>query len=97
MSRVLNADLRKEKGNKVRKLRRVDQVPAIMYAKEETPVAIKFDYNEFIKLYRAMEAAGEEQLVIDVQGDKKYTVRLQDRDCHPVSGLTRHVDFYIIK
>lgn len=96
MSRVLKADLRSEKGNEVRKLRRSGKVPAIMYAKETDPVSIKFDYNEFIKLFRAMESEGEKELQIDVQSDKKYTVKVQDRDCDPVSGLTRHVDFYIL-
>ena len=81
-------------GKKVNNIRKQSLVPGIVYGKHiKTPVAVQFDKNSFIKVYKA---AGE-STPVDLTGDNKELVLIHHIDTDPVTDVVLHVDFLAVK
>ncbi len=91
----LNVELRNIKWKKVRKLRREDKVPAVVYATHlEKPISISCDRNEFVKLYRQTWYSTPITLTWEWVDE---LVLIQDIQLDPVTDRVIHVDFLWIK
>ncbi|HPC34485.1 MAG TPA: 50S ribosomal protein L25, partial [Candidatus Absconditabacterales bacterium] len=91
----LNVELRNIKGKKVRKLRREDKVPAVVYATHlEKPISILCDRNEFVKLYR--QTGYSTPITLTGEGVDEL-VLIQDIQLDPVTDKAIHIDFLGIK
>ncbi len=91
----LNVELRNIKWKKVRKLRREDKVPAVVYATHlEKPISILCDRNEFVKLYRQTWYSTPITLTWEWVDE---LVLIQDIQLDPVTDKAIHIDFLWIK
>lgn len=91
----LNVELRNIKWKKVRKLRREDKVPAVVYATHlEKPISILCDRNEFVKLYRQTWYSTPITLTWEWVDE---LVLIQDIQLDPVTDKAIHIDFYELK
>jgi large subunit ribosomal protein L25 len=78
---------RTDKGEKVRKL---GQIPAVVYGKGADAESVSLEYAHFTKLYRT---AGEASLIdLMLDGQNKGKVLIQDVQFDPVKGRVIHVD-----
>lgn len=81
-------------GKKVNTIRKQWLVPGIVYGKHlKSPVAIQFDKNTFIKLYKQTG----ESTPIDLIGDNKELVLVHHIDTDPVTSVVLHVDLLAVK
>lgn len=81
-------------GKKVNNIRKQSLVPGIVYGKHlKTPVAVQFDKNTFIKLYKTAGVSTP----IDLTGDNKELVLIHSIDTDPVTDVVLHVDFLAVK
>lgn len=81
-------------GKKVNSIRKQSLVPAIVYGKHlKSPIALQFDKNTFLKVYKA---AGE-STPVDLIGDAKELVLIHHIDVDPVTNGLLHVDFLAVK
>lgn len=73
-------------------LRRLKQIPAVIYGPGQEPVMVSMDYQTF---RRAYIAAGDTSIIdVDVDsGKKKFKVLVHDVQFNPVSNTISHVDF----
>ena len=91
---TLEARVRENSGKGVaRKLRAAGKIPAVVYGKDENPVPIEMEYNNF---HLAMKGAAGENLLINLNIDgadseKKAIIKEVQRD--PVDGHLLHIDF----
>jgi large subunit ribosomal protein L25 len=91
---TLEAVTRTESGKGVaRKMRARGKIPAVVYGKDEKPVALEMDYDRF---HTAMKNASGENLLINLSIDgadsgKKALIKEIQRD--PVDGHLLHIDF----
>lgn len=91
----LNATLRTVFGKKLVPHRKQDKIPAVIYAKHlKEPVAIFFEKNEFIKLYRE---AGKSTPITIVGNWIEELVLIHEISVHPVTTALWHVDFLGVK
>ncbi|MEJ2150413.1 MAG: 50S ribosomal protein L25 [Chloroflexota bacterium] len=88
---TLEAQERKIIGKKVKQLRRVGVVPAIVYGPEFTPLSIALDEKE---LRMALRKAGGTQLIELSVGKTKIPTLVRDVQRDPIRGNLYHVDFY---
>lgn len=90
----LVANTRTTLGNSVRKIRKDGLLPAVIYSKSVSPIALQLPLGEFIKVFKT---AGKTH-VIDLKIDTKKAVPciVQELDVDPVSGGLRHVDFLAV-
>jgi large subunit ribosomal protein L25 len=88
---TLEAEERKIIGKKVKQLRRVGVVPAIVYGPEFTPLSIALDEKE---LRMALRKAGGTQLIELSVGKTKIPTLVRDVQRDPIRGDLYHVDFY---
>jgi large subunit ribosomal protein L25 len=80
-------------GNKVRKLRRDNIIPSVIYSNKFTPTNIQVKIGEFIKVYKV---AGKTH-VIDITLDGKLIPTIvHDLDIDPITQQVRHVDFLAV-
>jgi len=87
----LNAKIR-ETGNKiVKKLRKENQIPAILYGKEIDSKPISIDYSEFREVY-AETLEHTSFIFINVDGEKHRTL-IKEIQVEPLSREVLHVDF----
>ncbi len=94
MTTTLHATKRTERGTKVRKLRSLGSIPAVVYGPKEDAVSITIAGNEFAKVFKE---AGE-STVITLSGlEEEMDVLVQDIAYDPVSSTPLHVDFYAIE
>jgi len=83
------------KGKKNSRIRRLDQVPAVIYAKHiETPLVIQFRRQDFIKAYKTTWSSTP--LMLKGEGIDEM-VLVHDIQIDPVSNVVLHVDFLGIK
>ncbi|NNG18289.1 50S ribosomal protein L25/general stress protein Ctc [Naumannella sp. ID2617S] len=89
----LTAELRTEFGKgAARRLRRADQVPAVMYGHGTDPIHISLPGHETLLALRTANAV----LSIAVDGKEQLALAKQvQRD--PIKGFIEHVDFIIVK
>jgi large subunit ribosomal protein L25 len=88
----INAELRTDKGKGAsRRLRRTDNVPAIIYGGKEDPQSLTIKHNELI-LHLENEAFYSHVLGVNVGGKIEKAV-LRDVQRHPSKPRILHVDF----
>lgn len=76
------------------KLRQTGKIPATVYGKNQPPINIELDHNEFINQIDNQEVfTSIVNLSID---DKKYAVIIKDLQRHAYANKIMHVDFQII-
>jgi len=85
---------KRDSGGKARKERESGMVPAVFYGRKETSTSISVSERDFEKVWK--EAGESSVITLSGVGDDKEAL-IHDVDFHPVSGLPRHVDFYIIE
>jgi large subunit ribosomal protein L25 len=91
---TLEAATRTKSGKGVaRKLRAGGKIPAVVYGKDEEPVALEMEYDRF---HNAMKDTSGENLLINLSIDgadsgKKALIKEIQRD--PVDGHLLHIDF----
>jgi large subunit ribosomal protein L25 len=87
----LSADKRILLGRKVKQLRREHRLPANLFGKNVTSLAIEMPIDAFTKVYKEASETGLVEL--SVGGDKR-PVLIQNVQLHPVTQLPLHADFY---
>ncbi|MDD2907944.1 MAG: 50S ribosomal protein L25 [Candidatus Gracilibacteria bacterium] len=88
----LNAQIRNTE-EKNKEIRAAKMIPAVVYGKNQEPIAIKVDYSEFLKLFRV---SGESH-IINIKIEKKsIEVLVHDIQKTPVQGEFQHIDFFAI-
>ena len=88
---TLEAKKREITGKKVKKLRKENLIPAVLYGHETKPQNLLVNYLDFKKVY---EKAGENALVELAVDGKKANVLVHDTQVDPISGNISHVDFF---
>lgn len=91
----LAVDIRTTFGKKMKPLRKLGKVPAVIYGKHlKTPVSVLLDKNAFLKAYKASGTS----TAITLTGDKlKELVLVADVQLDPVGDFVLHVDFHAVK
>ena len=93
----LDVQLRKQSGSAVvRKLRRINLIPAIIYGGQEKPTMIQADRKTYDRIHRLH--AGESLIyhLNVVDGDKKvadFPAIIKDVQLNPVTDQVVHLDF----
>lgn len=89
----LSAKIRKELGSKVKKLRKENILPAILYGPEIKAQPLEVDLEKFEKVY---QGAGESALIsLEVEGQKaRSLVLIHEVKSDPIDGKPIHADFY---
>ncbi|MDY7030631.1 MAG: 50S ribosomal protein L25/general stress protein Ctc [Thermodesulfobacteriota bacterium] len=96
---TLGAQLRTEFGKgAARKLRRAEQIPAVLYGHGIAPIALTIDSHQ---LKKAMSSGVKEGVLIDLniktdQEQKNRIVMLKELQIHPAKRYFLHADFYEI-
>lgn len=75
-------------------LRKKGLIPAVFYGPKEKAASIALSLNDFLKVWKQ---AGESSIVNLKEGSNEHDVLIYDVDMHPVSGVPRHADFYVIE
>lgn len=91
---TLKIKIRKEKGKKVKKLRKAGWLPAILYGpKIKENILLEISQKEFKGVY--LEAGHSSLISLEVEGQKKnYLVLIGDVSKGSLAGEITHVDFY---
>ena len=90
---IIKADKR-DANAKLSFLRKSGKIPAIFYGPKEKSASIVISMKDFIKVWKK---AGESSVVMLKEGNNEHETLIYDVDFHPVTGLPRHVDFYVIE
>lgn len=89
----LQAKKREITGKKVKTIRKLGRIPAVVFEPKKESLNVSVDYIAFIKAYRQ---AGETEVIeLDLE-DKKYPVIIEEVSYHPVSEEVLHVNFRIV-
>jgi len=90
---TINIDKR-DKTQKLEALRKAGKLPAVYYGRKETSTPIAVSHAEFLKLWRK---AGESS-IIELKGlGEVHEALIKEVDVHPVTGIPRHADFYVVE
>jgi len=91
----LKAKKRDITGSKVKRLRKENIVPGVIFGKGKESQNIQLNYNEFDKAYRK---AGETEIVdLEVEGEEKpHSALIDEVQVHPVTGKFQHANFHEI-
>lgn len=92
---VLEAQMRDARV-RAQSLRRLKQIPAVVYGAGIDPVTVSLNYQTFRHVYRQAGEAGLIDLDVD-SGKKKFKVLVQDLQFNPVSNEVSHVDFLNVR
>ncbi len=94
----LTAKRRHETGKGVaRRLRAAGQVPAILYGKDQDPIALTLDAQEALYLFHSISV---ENTIVNVQIDddkEELETLVREIQMHPFRPDLVHVDFYCIE
>lgn len=91
----LKATTREKLGKKVKEVREMGFVPAVLYGKDKKPHSIQVKLTDFNTAY---EKAGTSSLIDLMVDDKEVgKVLVQDVQYDPVKDYPIHADFYAIK
>ena len=89
----LKATIRVIKGKQVKNLRIANQLPAVIYGKDQESQLITLDQLEFSKV---IEQTGETGLIeVDI-GKAKIPCIVRDQQVSPVKNHVLHVDFFAV-
>lgn len=75
-------------------IRKEGKLPAVFYGPKEKTTSISIPTKEFVKAWRK---AGESSVIILKEGSNEHEALIHAIDVHPVSGVPRHADFYVIE
>lgn len=90
MSYKLNAEIREEIGkNKAKKIRKENEIPAIIYERNRESIPVKIDGIEFMKVFRE---AGTSNLIDLSLEDETTPVIIKSVQKDPIKGNVIHVD-----
>lgn len=87
----LTAKKRELLGKKVKNLRLAGQIPANIYGKKIKSQALTLDKKEFEKVFSQAGETGIVKVTIEGEKEERPTI-IQNRQKHPVSNETLHVD-----
>lgn len=91
----LKSKTRDETGKKVRKFRRENKIPAVLYGNRIKNQNLWVDYLDFQKIYGQ---AGESTILeLDINEKKKANVLIHDVQLNPLSGKFSHIDFFEVR
>lgn len=90
----ISAEPRTIIGKHVKKLRREDIVPGVIYGKEFEPIHIQFEGMPLRALFRA--GAKTEQITVTVDG-KSYQTVVKELQRHVTRGDLMHLDLMIVQ
>lgn len=79
---------------KIEALRKGGKIPAVFYGPKEKATSVVISTSDFIKVWRK---AGESSVVTLKDGSHEHEALIYDIDVHPVTGVPRHADFYVIE
>jgi large subunit ribosomal protein L25 len=96
---LLKAKIRQDSGTSAaKKVRAQGMVPAIVYAKKETPVQIGVDQKELIKIIHKHGENAIISLQVEDKGKAKdKTVIIKDIQIDYIKNNVTHIDFQLIK
>ena len=83
-----------KQGSKNEALRKAGKIPAVFYGPKEKSTSVVVSLAEFKKVFKT---AGESSVIILKDGTHEHEALIYDVDIHPVSGIVRHADFYVIE
>jgi large subunit ribosomal protein L25 len=90
MSYRLNAEIREEIGkNKAKKIRKENEIPAIIYERNREPIPVKIDSIEFMKVFRE---AGTSNVIDLSVGNETMLVIIKSIQKDPIKANIIHVD-----
>lgn len=87
---VLKANTRMVTGKQVKALRREGRLPAVIYGKGISPLAIDLDFREVSRVLFGLSSSL--LVIVEVDG-KPHTTLVRERQRHPVTGALQHIDF----
>ncbi|HEY4494479.1 MAG TPA: 50S ribosomal protein L25 [Candidatus Paceibacterota bacterium] len=90
---TLSVEKRDMKSN-VGTLRKKGIIPAVFYGPKEKNTPVSVSMSDFIKVWRK---AGESSVILLKESENEHEALIHDIDVHPVTGVPRHVDFYVIE
>jgi large subunit ribosomal protein L25 len=75
-------------------LRKGGRIPAVFYGPKEKSTSVVLSLADFKK---AWKQAGESSVIILKEGAHEHEALIHEVDVHPVTGIVRHADFYVIE
>lgn len=92
-STSLKVSTREDTGRSAsRRLRKINQIPAILYGKHTDPVKLSVDNRDFIKLVR--QISGRKTIIeLEREGSEKALSFLQEVQRDPITDRFLHADF----
>ncbi len=85
---------KRDKTHKLEALRKAGKLPAVYYGRIEKSTPVAVSAAEFLKVWKK---AGESSIV-ELKGlDDAHQALIKDVDVHPVTGVPRHADFYVVE
>ncbi|HEY4511657.1 MAG TPA: 50S ribosomal protein L25 [Candidatus Paceibacterota bacterium] len=85
---------KRDKTHKLDALRKAGKLPAVFYGRKEKSTPITVSHAEFLKVWKK---AGESS-VVELKGlGEEHESLIKEIDVHPVTGVPRHADFYVIE
>ncbi len=85
---------KREKSQKVHKIRKEGKIPAVFYGRQEASTPIILSEVDFMK---AWKEAGESSVLVIKGVGGEHEALIHDIDLDPVTGRVRHADFYVIE
>lgn len=91
---IINAEIRKNYGKSAsRRLRKINQLPAVIYGNNLKPILIKINHDDIIN--KENKAEFYETLILIIN-EQKNKVRIQAIQRHPFKPKLIHIDFLLI-
>ncbi len=84
----------RQKADKLPRLQRDGFIPAVFYGPKEETTSIAINQIEFKKVWKE---AGESSVVVLKGTNGEHDTLIQVVDVHPVTGIPRHADFYVME
>ena len=85
---------KRTKEQKVEAIRGKGLIPAVFYGPKEKSTAITVPLVDFVKVWKK---AGESSVIVLKDGAHEHEALIHEIDVHPVTGVPRHADFYVIE
>ena len=85
---------KREKSEKLDKIRKGGNIPAVFYGAKEASTTISVPEVDFIKVWRE---AGESSIVTLKTPEGNHDALIHAIDLDPVTDKVRHVDFYVVE
>jgi large subunit ribosomal protein L25 len=90
---VLKAQKRDVIGKQVKALRRAGRLPAILYGRSISPIAVTFDYKETSRILPYVTSS--QLVIIELEGERHHAL-VREKQLHPVLGSVLHIDFNVV-